>query len=154
MLRELEPPVQEAYVLGSGDTVDLYVATHPELSKQYVIGPDGFITIDLAGSVKIAGLTRDEAAKAAEHALSFYYTRPVVTVSVEKYGSNTIMIFGNVQHPGILVYDGTVPTLLDAIGRGGLLINPRDKDGLPARCIIYRGDDTVVPVELPATADE
>jgi polysaccharide export outer membrane protein len=148
MLRELEPPIQEPYVLGSGDTIGLYVASHSELSKEYIVGPDGFITIDLAGSVKIAGFTRDEAARAAEHALSFYYTHPVVTVSVEKYGSNTIMIFGNVQHPGILVYDGTVPTLLDAIGRGGLLVNPDAKDGLPTRCIIYRGDDTVVPVEL------
>jgi polysaccharide export outer membrane protein len=58
------------------------------------------------------------------------------------------MIFGNVQHPGILPYDGTTPTLLDAIARGGLLVNPASKDGLPDRCIIYRGSDTVVPVAL------
>jgi polysaccharide export outer membrane protein len=147
-LQQLEPPVEEAYELGAGDTINLYVAGHPELSRTYEIGPDGLITIDIAGSVKVANLTREAAAKAVRDLLATYYTDPSVTLGVEKYGSNTVMIFGNVQHPGILPYDGTTPTLLDAIARGGLLVNPASKDGLPDRCIIYRGSDTVVPVAL------
>jgi polysaccharide export outer membrane protein len=147
-IQQLEPPIDQAYQLGSGDTINLYVAGHPELSRAYVIGPDGLITIDVAGSVKVSNLTRDEAAKAVHDALASYYTEPAVTVGVEKYGSNTVMIFGNVQHPGILPYEGTTPTLLDAIARGGLMVNPVSKDGLPDRCIIYRGSDTVVPVAL------
>ena len=147
-LKEFEPPIDEAYELGAGDTIDLYVAGHPELSRNYVIGPDGLITIDLVGSVKVMNLTRDAAAKAVTEALAVDYTNPSVTIGVEKYGSNTVMIFGNVQHPGILAYEGTTPTLLDAIARGGLLVNPAAQDGLPDRCIIYRGSDTVVPVAL------
>jgi polysaccharide export outer membrane protein len=147
-LQQLEPSVDEAYSLGAGDTIDVYVAGHPELSKAYTIGPDGLITLDMAGSVKLSNLTRDAAAKAVRDVLAPYYTDPAVTIGVDKYGSNTVMIFGNVSHPGILAYEGTTPTLLDAIGRGGLLVNPASKDGLPDRCIIYRGNDTVVPVEL------
>lgn len=147
-LEQLEPPLDEAYELGAGDTIDLYVAGHPELSRAYEIGPDGLITIDVSGSVKVANLTREAAAKTVRDLLAAYYTDPAVTVGVEKYGSNTVMIFGNVQHPGILPYEGTTPTLLDAIARAGLLVNPASKDGLPERCIIYRGSDTVVPVAL------
>lgn len=147
-LKDLEPPTEEAYELGAGDTINVYVAGYPELSRNYEIGPDGLITIDVAGSVKVSNLTRDAAAKAVHDVLAPYYTDPSVTIGVEKYGSNTVMIFGNVQHPGILPYEGTTPTLLDAIGRGGLLVNPASKDGLPDRCIIYRGNDTVVPVAL------
>jgi polysaccharide biosynthesis/export protein len=147
-LQQLEPSLEEAYALGAGDTISVYVAGHPELSKDYIIGPDGFITLDVVGSVKVLNLTREAAAKAVRDALAPDYTDPAVTIGVEKYGSNTVMIFGNVSHPGILAYDGTTPTLLDAIGRGGLLVNPSSKDGLPDRCIIYRGNDTVVPVAL------
>jgi polysaccharide export outer membrane protein len=147
-LQQLEAPLEEAYELGAGDTINLYVAGHPELSRDYIIGPDGLITIDVAGSVKVSNLTRIAAAKAVHDVLANYYTDPSVTIGVQKFGSNTVMIFGNVQHPGILLYEGTTPTLLDAIARGGLLVNPSSKDGLPERCIIYRGNDTVVPVAL------
>jgi polysaccharide export outer membrane protein len=147
-LEQFEPPVDEAYQLGAGDTINVYVAGHPELTRSYQIGPDGFITIDIVGSIKVTNLTRDAAAKEVSDKLARYYTNPAVTIGVDKYGSNTVKIFGSVQHPGVLAYEGTTPTLLDALGRGGLIVNPSSKDGLPERCVIYRGSDTVVQVEL------
>jgi polysaccharide export outer membrane protein len=147
-LEQSQPPIEQAYELGAGDTIKLYVAGHPELSRDYTIGPDGFITIDLAGSVKVSNMTRQAAAKAVVDVLAADYIDPAVTIGVERYGSNTVMIFGNVKNPGILPYEGTTPTLLDAIGRAGLMVNPASKDGLPDRCIIYRGSDTVVQVQL------
>ncbi|MDP9052498.1 MAG: polysaccharide biosynthesis/export family protein [Acidobacteriota bacterium] len=147
-LEQSEPAIGEAYELGAGDTIKLYVAGHPELSRDYIVGPDGLITIDVAGSVKVSDLSREAAAKVVRDTLAAYYTEPAVTIGVEKYGSNSVMIFGNIQHPGILPYEGTTPTLLDAIGRGGLLTNPSSTDGLPERCTIYRGSDTVLQVQL------
>jgi polysaccharide export outer membrane protein len=156
ILEDSQPPADEPYSLGAGDTINVYVAGHPELSKQYVIGPDGLITLDLAGSLKLTELTRDQAAAAIRTLLAKYYIDPTVTVGVEKYGSNTIMIFGNVQHPGILAYEGTTPTLLDAIGRAGLLPNPASQTGLPTKCTIYRGANSVlfVPLESLLTNSE
>jgi polysaccharide export outer membrane protein len=148
VLEQSEPAIGESYELGAGDTIKLYVAGHPELSRDYIVGPDGFITIDVAGSVRVWNLTREAAAKVVQDTLVAYYNDPAVTIGIEKYGSNTVMIFGNIQHPGILAYEGTTPTLLDAIGRGGLLVNPSSRDGLPGRCIVYRGNDTVLQVQL------
>jgi polysaccharide export outer membrane protein len=149
VLQDFQPPVDEAYQLGAGDSINVYVAGHPELTREYQIGPDGLITIDVAGSVKVINLTRDAAAKAVRDAIAPYYTQPFVTVGVSKYDSNTVKIFGpGIAHPGVLTYGGTVPTLLDAIGRGGLVPNPASPDGLADRCIIYRGSDTVVSVQL------
>jgi polysaccharide export outer membrane protein len=148
VLEQSEPAIGEAYELGAGDTIKLYVAGHPELSRDYIVGPDGFITIDVAGSVKVWNLTREVAAKAVHDTLAVYYNEPAVTIGVEKYGSNTVMIFGNIQRPGIIAYEGTTPTLLDAIGRAGLVANPSSKDGIPERCIIYRGSDTVLQMQL------
>ena len=148
VLEQSEPAIGEAYELGAGDTIKLYVAGHPELSRDYIVGPDGFITIDVAGSVRVWNLSREAAAKVVRDTLATYYNDPAVTIGVEKYGSNSVMIFGNIQHPGILAYEGTTPTLLDAIGRAGLPVNPSSRDGLPERCLIYRGSDTVLQVQL------
>jgi polysaccharide export outer membrane protein len=148
-LQQFEPPADAPYELGAGDTISVYVAGHPELTRTYQIGPDGLITIDVAGSVKVVNLTRDEAAKAVREKLLPFYTDPAVTIGVDKYDSNNVMIFGpGVMHPGVLAYGGTTPTLLDAIGRGVLVPNPASPDGLATRCDIYRGSDTVVTVQL------
>jgi polysaccharide export outer membrane protein len=95
----------------------------------------------------VANLTRPAAAKAIVDALSSDYTNLTVTVNIEKYGSNRVTVLGNVQHPGVLYFDNT-PTLLDAVSRGGLQSTPFNKDGLPDRCMIYRGNDQVLEVDL------
>jgi polysaccharide export outer membrane protein len=97
----------------------------------------------------VANLTRPAAAKAIIDALSADYTNLTVTVNIEKYGSNRVTVLGNVQHPGVLYFD-TAPTLLDAVSRGGLQATPSNKDGLPDRCMIYRGNDQVLEVDLRA----
>ncbi len=118
------------------------------------MGPDGRITLPLAGSIKVADKTRSQAAKMIVDALSPYYNNLSVTVDVEKYGSNRVIVLGNVQHPGVLYFDST-PTLLDVIARSGLMPNSTSaapgstpRDGLPERCAIYRGNDQVIWIDL------
>ncbi len=41
-----------------------------------------------------------------------------VTVNVDKYASNRVIVIGSVQHPGVLYFDDT-PTLLDVIAEEG-----------------------------------
>jgi polysaccharide export outer membrane protein len=146
-LQAFEPPADEEYELGPGDEITLDVPGHPELAGKHTVGPDGRITLPIAGTVDVANKTRLGASQAIKDALTPYYTDLTVTLGIDKYGSNRILILGNVQHPGVLYYDST-PTLLDAIARGGLLSNAGSKDGLPDRCIIYRGNDQSVTVDL------
>src|SRR5271170_2554955 len=146
-LQNFEPAVDEEYALGAGDEISLDFPGRPELSKKYTVGPDGRITLPIAGPMLIANLTRPAAAKAIVDALSSDYTNLTVTVNIEKYGSNRVTVLGNVQHPGVLYFD-TAPTLLDAVSRGGLQSTPFNKDGLPERCMIYRGNDQVLEVDL------
>ena len=146
-LEAFEPAADEEYQLGPGDEISLDVPGHPELTGKHIVGPDGRITLPVAGTVEIANKTRVGASQAIKDALTPYYTDVSATIGVDKYGSNHIMILGNVQHPGVLLYDGT-PTLLDAIARGGLLATSTNKDGIPERCVIYRGNDQTLTVEL------
>jgi len=155
MLESFEPAIHEEYTLGGGDEISLDFPGRPELSGKKTVGPDGRITLLDAGSVQVADLTREAAGKTIEAALSKYYTDPTVTVSVDKYSSNRVRVVGYVQHPGEILFEDT-PTLLDAIGRAGL-INPTMNvsgmmqnvgPGVPETCTIYRGNSTAVQVKL------
>jgi polysaccharide export outer membrane protein len=156
-LQNFEPAENEEYALGPGDEISLDFPGRPELGGKKVVGPDGRITLSLVGPLNVADKNRNEVAKLVVDALAPYYKDLTVTVNIDKYGSNRIVIIGSVQHPGVLYFDNT-PTLLDVIARGGLLANAAGngpsngaaavRDGIPERCAIYRGNDQVVWIDL------
>jgi polysaccharide export outer membrane protein len=69
------------------------------------------------------------------------------TVQVTKYGSNHILLLGAIEHPGVITFDQP-PSLLEAITRGGSLVNADRTTQMPKKCIVYRGDDQVMNVNL------
>ncbi len=152
-LKNFEPAADQEYRLGRGDSITVDFAGRPEMQAKLVVGPDGRISLPLAGEVLVADLTRSEAAKAIEAALGSYFTNVSAQVTVTLYTSNRVMLLGAVEHPGILTFDGT-PTLLEAITRGGLPLNNSGngntiiRSSIPEECAIYRGNDQVVWVQL------
>jgi polysaccharide export outer membrane protein len=152
-LRKFEPAADEEYSLGRGDEIQIDFAGRPELVAKLVVGPDGRITLPLAGEVMLAGLTRSEAARKIESVLTVYYDNLSAMVTVTKYTANRVMVLGAVDHPGPMTFDGP-PTLLEAITRGGLpLVGPEKRPQIPDRCAIYRGSDQVMWVELRKLVD-
>lgn len=119
------------------------------MQAKLVVGPDGRITLPLAGDIILAERTRAEAAKVIETALATYYSNLAVMVTVTKYTSNRVLVLGTIAHPGIYTFDGP-PTLLEALTRGGLDTGPNKVGQIPERCAVYRGHDQVVWVELKA----
>ncbi|MGB8260236.1 MAG: polysaccharide biosynthesis/export family protein [Terracidiphilus sp.] len=146
-LRNFEPAADEEYRLGKGDEISVEFAGRPEMLAKLVVGPDGRVTLPLAGDMLMAGLTRPEAAKAITTALDPYYTNLSCQVTVTRYTSNRVMLLGAVERPGVLTFDGT-PTLLEALTRGGLVTGPNRVGKIPERCAIYRGQNQVVWVQL------
>ncbi len=154
-LESFEPPANEEYTMGAGDEISLDFPGRPELAVKKTVGPDGMITLPLVGQVHVADLTRAAAGDAIIKALNKYFTDLAVTVSIDKYSSNRVRVLGYVQHPGEIFFEST-PTLLDAIGKAGL-ISPQVTangaatnvgPGIPETCTIYRGNDTAVQVQL------
>jgi polysaccharide export outer membrane protein len=151
-LRNFEPPANEEYRIGKGDEITVDFAGRPDLTAKLVVGPDGRITLPLAGDVMLSGLTRVEAANAIDTALSTYYTNLAAQVTVTKYTANKVLVLGAVEKPGVVTFDGT-PTLLEALSRGGLETGPNKAAQIPERCAIYRGHDEVVWVDLKTMID-
>jgi len=150
-LRNFEPPADEEYRLGKGDEITVDFPGRPDLLAKLVVGPDGRITLPLAGDVMLAGQTRGDAAKAIDAALASYYTNLSAQVSVTRYTAK-VLVLGAVEKPGVVNFDGT-PTLLEALSRAGLETGPNRAAQIPARCAIYRGHDEVVWVDLRTMID-
>jgi polysaccharide export outer membrane protein len=162
-LQNFEPAAGEEYTIGPGDQISLDFPGRAELAGAKVVGPDGRITLPLVGAIPVSDRTRSQVANLIVAALSPYYKDLSVTVSIDKYSSNRVVVLGNVQHPGILYFDDP-PTLLDVIARAGLLASAEGEPaggasaargasatkGIPERCAIYRGNDQVVWVDLRA----
>ena len=152
VMKNFEPAENEEYTLGPGDEISVDVPGRPELTGAHTIGPDGRISMPVAGVIQVGGETRDQAGATISQSLSAYYSAISATVAVQKYGGNRVLVLGNVEHPGILVFDGT-PTLLEALSRAGLSTQ-RDKPmGMPEKVSIYRGEDQVISVDLRMLLD-
>jgi len=152
-MKNFEPSADEEYTLGPGDEIAVDVPGRPELTGKHTIGPDGRISMPVSGVVQIGGLTRDQAGAAVAQSLANYYSSVSATVAVDKYGGNRVLVLGNVEHPGVITFDGQ-PTLLEALSKAGLTTQ-RDKPmGMPERVSIYRGDDQVIWVDLRMLLDK
>jgi polysaccharide export outer membrane protein len=156
-LRDFEPAADEEYRLGKGDEITVDFAGRPDLLAKLVVGPDGRISLPLAGDLMLSGLTRAEAAKVIVNALSTYYTNLAAQVAVTKYTANKVLVLGAVEHPGVVTFDG-VPTLLEALSRSGMETGPASGTNsrasqIPERCAIYRGRDEVVWIDLKKLID-
>ncbi len=149
VVRRFEAPELLSYTLGKGDEITLDIWGHPELSGKQLIGPDGKITLPVAGVISLLDLTRESAQKSVTAAYSRLYSDLAVTVRVDHYTSYRIFILGRVGVPGALQFDSQ-PTLLDVVTRAAALPIGgigADKAGL-GRCAIIRGRDQMIWIDL------
>lgn len=148
-LRRTEPIRSDVYTIGRGDRLTIDVFGHPDLSGEHVVGPDGRITINVAGPLRIAGLSSEQAAAKVSQALNRYYRDAVATVRIDEYTSNEILVLGRVAAPGPVVFRKQ-PNLLDALARVGAL--PTNGAGSTnatlTRCAVFRGRDQVFWIDL------
>ncbi|MDB0542244.1 SLBB domain-containing protein [Ralstonia solanacearum] len=145
-LARLDAPQDAEQRLGEGDTLNVSVWGRAELSGHFLVGPDGRITLPLAGSVRVADATREEAASRIGASLKRFYQAPAVTVGIEQYTSNRITVLGRVQNPGTLQFEHT-PTVLEVLARAGSL-PVIDKQATLTRCAIFRGREQIIWIDL------
>ena len=70
------------YLLGPGDSVNVFVWRNPEVSGSFPIRPDGKMTMNLIEDLQASGKTPTQLARDIEKALSKYIQEPIATVIV------------------------------------------------------------------------
>jgi polysaccharide export outer membrane protein len=66
-----------------------------------MIGPDGFVNLPYAGSIKLSGLTIPEATQLLADKLGQYIKIPGMAIMIKTYGPRKVYVMGEVNKPGI-----------------------------------------------------
>jgi protein involved in polysaccharide export with SLBB domain len=108
-------------VIGQRDTIEIRVFREDDLTTTGQLSSAGTINMPLIGSVKLAGLTTDSAAKAIEAKLKDgYLVKPQVSVTIEGRIRRTITVLGQAQNPGVFELPvNRSLTVVEAIGMAG-----------------------------------
>jgi polysaccharide export outer membrane protein len=70
------------YLIGPGDSVQVFVWRNPEVSGSFPVRPDGKMTMNLIEDLQASGKTPTQLARDIEKALSKYIQEPIATVIV------------------------------------------------------------------------
>lgn len=70
------------YLVGPGDSVNVFVWRNPEVSGTFPVRPDGKMTMNLVEDLPASGKTPSQLARDIEKALAKYIQEPIVTVIV------------------------------------------------------------------------
>jgi len=111
------------YLIGPGDTLQVFVWAQPDLSITVPVRPDGRVSTPLIEDLEAVGKTPTQLAREMEQVLSEFIRSPEVNVIVQKFvgtfGSQ-IRVLGQATKPGAVPYRERM-TLLDVmIEVGGL----------------------------------
>ena len=93
----------ETYRLTKYDVIDIQVIGLPEGAgmSDIMIGPDGYAQLPYVGSVKLAGLTLDEAKAVLMERMGKYLRFPDMSLIMSSYGPRKVYVMGEVGAPGI-----------------------------------------------------
>lgn len=111
------------YLLGPGDSVNVFVWRNPEVSGSFPIRPDGKMTMNLIEDLQAAGKTPTQLARDIEKALSKYIQEPIATVIVAggigPYNQQ-IRVLGEAAEPKAMGYVEGMSLVDVMISVGGL----------------------------------
>lgn len=120
---EQPAPYEYHYIVGPGDSLNIFVWRNPELSQNVIVRPDGRISSPLVEDLLASGKTPNQLAREIENVLSRYVRDPLVTVIV---GSSVgvfetqVRVVGEATAPQALSYRANMTILDVMIAVGGL----------------------------------
>lgn len=167
-------PVEYTYVIGPGDSMEVFVWGNEELTISDVkVRPDGKISTRLVENIDASGKTPSELAREIESAYSEYVKSAVVSVILDEFEgvpSQQVRVVGEAAEPAGIPYRKHM-TLLDlmvevggltefAAGNKAVLIRSHggtqdsyhlrlddllDKGEMSANVVLFPGDTVIIP---------
>lgn len=109
-----------AFVLGPGDVLEISVWKDPELTKQVIVQPDGYLSFPLVGQVKAGGNTLAEVQQEIVKRLEEYIPSPTLTVLPFKIESYKVYVIGKVNNSGVFMLPEPVNVMQALSLAGGM----------------------------------
>lgn len=106
------------YRLQPNDVLEIQYRYTPEYNQVVTVQPDGFVTLQLLGDLKLGGLDLDQARISVLTQASTRLRDPEVTLVLKEFDKPRFTVSGEVNNPGRFELHGTT-TVLDAIATAG-----------------------------------
>lgn len=117
------PSTSPDYLIGPGDSLQVFVWRNPEVSTSVSVRPDGKMSTPLVEDLVAAGKTPTQLARDIERELANYLKEPLVTIMVTGFVgpySQQIRVVGEASKPQVLAYRAQMSLLDVMISVGGL----------------------------------
>jgi polysaccharide biosynthesis/export protein len=106
------------YRLQPGDVVEVQYRHSAEFNQSVTVQPDGFVMLQMAGELRVAGLTVEEARLAVTKQSEVRLKDPEVALSLKEFEKPSFVVGGEVAKPGRFDLRGPT-TALEAIAMAG-----------------------------------
>lgn len=92
--------VEERYVLLPGDVIDIQYRYTPEFNQTIAVQPDGYISLQIGGDVKVSGRTLDQVRELILTKARTRLAAPELTVILKEFQKPYVVVAGEVAQPG------------------------------------------------------
>lgn len=114
------------YILQPGDVISLNYRYTPEYNQTVTVQPDGYVTLDIVGDVKLGGLTLDQAHDdIIEHASS-RLNHPELDLNLKDFQHPYFVVAGEVVKPGKFELRENTTALQAIMEAGGFRDSAKD----------------------------
>jgi polysaccharide export outer membrane protein len=98
--------------------LDIHYRYTPEFDQSVTVQPDGFVTLQIVGDLKVRGLTLEQVKAAILEKASLRLTEPEITLVLKDFEKPYFVVGGEVGNPGKFEMHGSV-TAVQAIAMAG-----------------------------------
>jgi polysaccharide export outer membrane protein len=111
---------EDRYRLQPGDVIDVQFRYTPEFNQTVTVQPDGYISLEIGGDLKVAGLTVEETKQAILAQANKRLQDPVATIVLKEFQKPYFVVSGEVAQPGKIEMRQKVTALQAIMLAGGM----------------------------------
>lgn len=124
---------EERYRLQPGDVLEVQFRYSPEFNQTVTVQPDGYITMEIGGDLKVAGSTVEQTKQAILRQASTRLQDPVATVVLKEFQKPYFVVAGEVGTPGKIEMRERVTALQAVMLAGGMKESAKS-----SQVVVYR----------------
>ena len=123
--QDMRPPrlttvTQDRYRLQPGDVMEVQYRYSPEFNQTVTVQPDGYVTLEIGGDLKVAGFTIEETRQAILRQASKRLQDPVATIVLKEFQKPYFVVAGEVASPGKIEMRERVTAIQAIMLAGGM----------------------------------
>jgi polysaccharide export outer membrane protein len=116
----LSTVIEERYRLQPGDVLEIQFRYSPEFNQTVTVQPDGYISLEISGDIKVAGMTVEQTRLAVLKRAGARLQDPIATVILKEFQRPYFVVAGEVTQPGRIEMRERVTAIQAIMLAGGM----------------------------------